>query len=366
MGFANSRRSLLQSLGAAAIGISFTGLGACSKPAGGGGAEANKLNFYTWDTYIGETTLPDFKAASGIDVNMSLFSNNDELFAKMKAGNPGFDVIVPSNEFVTRMSSAGLLEPIDHALIPNLKNISPEFLNPDYDLGRKYSMPYTWLLIGIGYRISKMPKGFVPDSWKYVFDSDMFKKKIAVMSESADLIRLTAKYLGYSPNGLTPDKIKTIEAVLTKQIKAGNIHAFHNDDGQDMLASKEVDIVIEYNGDIAQLQSEDKDVGFVVPKEGSLINSDNLCIPKGAPRPGNAHKFINYLLEAKAGADITKKILYPTPNAAAKALMPDSYKNNLTIFPPADIMAKCEYGRFEGAEMAQMMEEAITRVKASA
>ena len=147
-----SRRSLLTALGAAAVGISF-GAAGCSKPAGKGaaaGAEPPTLNFYNWDTYIGETTLADFKTASGIDVNMTLFATNDELFAKMKTGNSGYDVIVPSNDFVTRLADSGLLLPLDHAKLPNIKNIDPAFMNPDYDPGRKWSVPYTWLVLGIG------------------------------------------------------------------------------------------------------------------------------------------------------------------------------------------------------------------------
>ena len=115
-----------------------------------------------------------------------------------------------------------------------------------------------------------------------------------------------------------------------------NIKAFHDDNGQDLLAKGEVDLVLEYNGDIAQAMVEDDDIDFVIPKEGSQLNSDTLCIPKGAQRPKNAHAFINYLLDAEAGKKITETILYPTPNAAAKALMPDNYKNNPVIFPAAD------------------------------
>ena len=357
-----SRRSLLTALGAAAVGLSFTALDGCGpKPAAPAGGEGNKLNFYNWDTYIGKTTLADFKKAAGVDVNMSLFATNDELFAKLKAGNPGFDVIVPSNEFVTRMSQAGMLEPLDHAKIPNLKNVDPAFLNPDYDPGRKFSMPYTWLVLGIGYRKSKV-KG-VPDSWKYLFDSAQYNGRIALLSESADLIRLAAKYKGHSVNNIPPEVVAEIEKMLIHQ--KPYVKAFHDDNGQDMLLAGDVDLVLEYNGDIAQVMKEDPDLDFVIPKEGSLLNSDTLCIPKGAPRPNNAHRFINYLLDAQAGAEISKTILYPTPNAAAKALMPDDYKNNPVIFPPAEAMSQCEYGAFEGAEKAQLYEEVITRVRAA-
>jgi spermidine/putrescine transport system substrate-binding protein len=364
LGGGASRRSLLSGLGAAAVGLSFGGALAGCSPGGektAAGGEEAKVNFYNWDTYIGETTLDDFQKASGVKVDMSLFATNDELFAKLKAGNPGFDVIVPSNEFVTRMIQANMLMPLDHAKIPNIKNIDPAFADAAYDPGRKYSMPYTWLVLGIGYRKSKVQG--VPDSWKWLFDSPQYQGRIALLSESADLVRLAAKYKGHSLNAIPPEVVAEIEQMLIRQ--KPYVKAFHDDNGQDMLLSGEVDVVLEYNGDMAQAMTEDDDIGFVVPKEGSLLNSDTLCIPAGAPRPDNAHKFINYLLDAAAGAEISKTILYPTPNAAAKALMPDDYKNNPVIFPPADILAKCEYGAFEGAEKAQLYEEVITRVRAA-
>jgi spermidine/putrescine transport system substrate-binding protein len=90
-----------------------------------------------------------------------------------------------------------------------------------------------------------------------------------------------------------------------------------------------------------------------------------MCIPTGAPNPNNAHAFINFLLDGQNGANITKTILYPTPNAAAKALMDDTYKNNPTIFPPAEVMAKCEYGKYAGSKITQAFEAAMTRVRAA-
>jgi spermidine/putrescine transport system substrate-binding protein len=360
------RRSLLQGLGVAAIGISFGGLAACSKSESGASGkiastgEEPKLNFYNWDTYIGETTLADFKGASGIDVNMTLFASNDELFAKLRAGNPGYDVIVPSNDFVERMITAGMIVPLDHAQIPNMKNIDPSFIDVAYDPGRKYSMPYTWLTLGIGYRKSKVKTA--PDSWKLLFDSDEYKGRIAVLSEAGDMFRLHGKYLGKSVNDLTATDIATIEAMMIKQ--KPNIKAFHEDNGQDLLLKGEVDLVLEYNGDIAQIQAEDEDIGFVLPKEGSQLNSDTLCIPKDAPHPKNAHAFINYLLDAEVDKKVTETILYPTPNNAAKDLMPEDYKNNPTIFPSAEQLAKCEYAKFR-PDMQSLYEEAFTRVRAS-
>jgi len=357
-----SRRSLLAGLGAAAAGISFSGLEGCAPKAPiGPNGEEQKLNLYNWDTYTGKTTLADFKAATGVAVNMSLFATNDELFSKLKAGNPGFDVIVPSNEYVTRLRIAGLIQPLDLAKIPNRANLLPAFQNPAFDPGRRWSMPYTWLCLGIGYRKSKVDG--VPDSWKWLMDSDRYKGRIGLFSEADDLIELGAKYMGHSVNAIPLDMVDRIARMYIKQ--KPNIKIFHNDEGQDLLLSGDIDIVMEYNGDIAQVMMEDPDLDFVVPKEGSILNSDCLCIPAGAPRPDNAHKFINFILDAKNGAEIYQTIKYPTPNAAALALMPESYRNNKAIFPPAEAMARCEYARFEGLQRAQLYDETLTRIFAS-
>jgi spermidine/putrescine transport system substrate-binding protein len=355
-----SRRSLLAGLGGAvAAGLTLGGCGT-RWPIGKNGEEA-RLNLYNWDTYTGATTLGDFQKATGVEVKMSLFGNNDELFAKLKAGNPGFDVIVPSNEFVTRMRLSDMLMPIDHAKIPNFANLLPEFRDVPFDPGRRYSIPYTWLVLGLGYRKSKVDG--VPDSWKWVMDSDRYKGRIGLFSEADDIIRLGAKYLGHSVRGVTPAVTRQVVEMLIRQ--KPYVKVFHHDEGQDLLAAGDIDIVVEYNGDIAQVMAEDPDLGFVVPREGTLINSDCLCIPKGAPRPDNAHRFINFLLDAKVGAGISQTIRYPTPNGAALALMPAEYRDNPAIFPPADRMARSEYGDFEGIARAQAVDEAVTEILAA-
>src|SRR5665213_1485964 len=353
------RRSLLAGLGAAAAALT---LDACA-PKGriGPNGEEQKLNLYNWDTYTGKITLADFKAATGIAVKMSLFATNDELFAKLRGGNPGFDVIVPSNEFVTRMRIAGMLMPLDHARIPNFANLLPAFQTAPFDPGRRWSMPYTWLLLGIGYRKSKIDG--VPDSWKWVMDSDRYKGRIGLFSEADDLMELGAKYMGYSVRHIPVPVIDRVARMYIRQ--KPNIKIFHHDEGQDLLLSGDIDIVMEYNGDIAQVMIEDPDLDFVVPREGSLLNSDCLCIPKGAPRPDKAHQFINFILNGKVGAEISNTIKYPTPNASALALMPASYRDNRVIFPPAEIMAKCEYADFEGMARAHLFDETLTRIFAA-
>jgi spermidine/putrescine transport system substrate-binding protein len=230
-----------------------------------------------------------------------------------------------------------------------------------FDPGRKYSLPYTWLVIGIGYRKSKVKE--VPDSWKWLFDSDAYKGRITVMSDASELFRNCFKYLGHSLNDASPELLNQAEAMLAKQ--KPYIKTFHEDNGQDLLLSGEVDLAMEYNGDIAQIMTEDDDIDFVVPKEGAMRQQDTLAIPKGAPHPENALKFINFIFEPEVGAGITKTILYPSPNAAAVALMPEDYRDNKVIFPPADVMAKCEYPNYLGPEFSRLLDEAMTRLRAA-
>lgn len=355
-----SRRSLLAGLGVAAAAFS---LDACAArgPLGANGEE-QRLNFYNWDTYTGRTTLADFKAATGVTVKMSLFSTNDELFSKLRAGNPGFDVIVPTNNYVTLLRSAGLIQPLNLEKIPNRRNILPGFQNPPFDPGRRWSMPYTWLVLGLGYRKSKMIGG-VPDSWKWVMDSDRYKGRIGVFSESDDMIELGAKYLGYSVREIPLPVVERVAQMYIRQ--KPNIKIFHHDEGQDLLLAGDIDIVMEYSGDIAQVMLEDPDLDFVVPREGSIISSDCLCIPTGAPRPDNAHRFINFILDAKNAAEISDTIKYPTPNGAALALMPAAYRDNPVIYPPRSVMARCEYADFEGLARAHLYDETVTRIFAA-
>ncbi len=154
-----SRRSFLK--GSAALGISLA-----IAPGVVWGAEEKRLNVYNWDTYIGENTITNFTKSTGIKVRYDLFANNEELFAKLKEGNPGFDVIFPSDYMVETMTATKILVPLDHGKIPNIKNIGPNFSNPAYSPGMKYAIPYMWGTIGIGYRQSKVKPA--PTSWKTV------------------------------------------------------------------------------------------------------------------------------------------------------------------------------------------------------
>ncbi len=350
-----SRRKFLAGSGAIAAGLTFAPYKSFS-------AEEKKINFYNWDTYIGETTLDDFNSATGIEAKMDLFADNDELFAKLKEGNPGYDVIVPTNDYVERMITADMLVAIDHNKIPNFSNIEKSFQEATFDPGRKYSLPYMWGTIAMGYRKSKVSAAEA-DTWATVYESDKFAGRIALLGDAQNVIGHALKFLGFSLNSKNPAEIKQAEELIIAHKK--NFKVFADDNGQDLLASGEVDIAQEWNGDILQVMEEDDDITLNVPKEGGLLWQDCLCIAKGAPHPENAHAFMNYLLDAKAGAAIADYIQYATPNGAAKKLMDKEYINNTAIFPSEATLANCESAIFLGAEATKLYDDAWTRINAA-
>jgi spermidine/putrescine transport system substrate-binding protein len=350
-----SRRRFMQ--GAAAMGLSITAM-----PKFAAAADEKLVNFYNWDTYIGETTLADFTKATGIEVKLDLFADNDELFAKLRGGNPGYDVIVPSGNWVARMSQADMLAPLDHNLIPNIRHITPRFINSSsFDPGRKFSLPYMWGTIGIGYRKSKFTEP--PASWKWLYDSDKYAGRMALMTESDVLLGMALKYLGYSLNTTDDAQLAQAEALIIRQ--KPHIKAFAEDNGQDLLASGEVDLVMEWNGDIAQLMAEDPDIGYVVPAEGGVLWEDTLAIPKGAPHLQNAHAFINFLHEPEVNAGIATTVQYATPNQSALALMDASYTGNPVIFAPQSVIEKSETLNYLGEAVITKRQEACTRIFAA-
>jgi spermidine/putrescine transport system substrate-binding protein len=351
--FRGNRRQLLKGAGMFAA-LTFLPRHALSE-------EEKKLSFFNYDTYTGENTLADFNAATGIEVKLDLFADGDELFTKLKAGNPGYDVIVPPSNTLERMIKANMVLALDHSKIPNIANVDPLFMNASFDPGRKFSLPYMWGTVGIGYRISKVEGA--PDSWKWLFDDQKYAGKVAVLGDQEHAIGGALKYLGYSYNSTNMEELTKAKDLLiaAKSI----IKKYADDTGQDLLAQGEVDLTMEYNGDIAQLMAEDKDVSYIIPKEGSNVWEDTIAIATGAPHPENAHAFLNYVFDKDAGKHIAETIQYATPNKAAKEIMDPAYRENAAIFPPDDVVAKCEYAAYLGEEALRVRDEIWTAIQAA-
>lgn len=312
--------------------------------------ENKTLNFLNWATYIAENTVPDFEAACGVKVTTDFYGSNEELLARMRAGNPGFDLIVPSGYTVAEMIAEGLLEPLDKANIPNIKNISPDLLDRQFDPGNVYSLPYQWGTVGIGYNVKAVAAVMGEDveitSWNQLFDYPV--ARVGWLDDQRVIMGIGLLMLGYDPNSANPDEIQEATDYLVEKGRK-NVLRIAVDDGQELLARGEVDMVIEYSGDIFQVAlacEEDPNCGteyaYILPDEGANMWIDNLVIPTGAQNKRLAEAFIDYVLHPQVGADISNYIAYATPNQVSidAGLIDEYLLESPIIYPTADVFER--------------------------
>jgi len=293
------------------------------------------LSIYNWSDYIDDRSIPAFQAHSGIRVNYDVYSSNDDLLAKMKAGGAQFDIIVPTNWFVPTYRSLSLIEPLPRDLIPNLRHLDRAFVDTDYDPGNQYTVPWQWGTTGIGYNVTKVPGGKI-DSWKPLFDpAPQMAGRVSLLREASELVNCALIYLGKTPNS-TADADLAAVVSLIRSLK-GRVSKFSSDTYIDELAKNQTWIAHGWSGDVFQAAERNRNVAYAIPKEGSLRWADVMCIPKGAPHPKNAALFMNYVLTPTVNARISKYVSYGTPVTLAKALLPDEQLQDPTIYPPASV-----------------------------
>ena len=309
-------------------------LAPAAQPLPGNRRNERLLNIYNWSDYIDDRTVPLFQALTNIRVNYDVYSSNEDLLAKLQAGPTDYDIVVPTSWFVPTYRQLGLIEPLRQDLIPNLTNIDREFVETDYDPGNRYSIPWQWGTTGIGYNSRRAP-GTV-DSWGAIFrPAAAMNGHVSLLREVTDLIGCALLYLGKSPNSSKnadlAEVVKLVRSVKPKLSK------FTSDTYIDELAAGETWLAQGWSGDVFQAQDQNANVGYVIPKEGSLRFVDVMCIPKGAPHPGNAARFMNYVLHPKVQARISKYVSYGTPVSLAKPLLPSEQVTDPAIYPPSSI-----------------------------
>ncbi len=303
-----------------------------------------ELSIYNWTDYIDDEIIEQFEAECGVNITYDTFSSNEDLLAKLQAGATGYDVIVPSDYMVTIMRQLDMLKELDKANIPNLANLNEIFLDPPYDPGLVYSVPYQWGTTGIGYNEATV--GEVPDSWDWIFDPEKVSQlggEISLLNDQREVIGAALKYAGYSMNSVDEAELAEAKEVILA-IKP-YVATFDSDAYEDLLVAGDVALGHGWSGGYFQgiYESEDENLGYVIPQEGSVIWTDNMAIPKTSRRPYTAEIFINYMLEPEIGAQLTNWTYYGSPNAASLPMIADEIKENPGIYPPEETMGKLEF-----------------------
>ncbi|MEV1116696.1 spermidine/putrescine ABC transporter substrate-binding protein [Actinosynnema sp. NPDC049800] len=315
-----------------------------------------KLNFYNWTDYIAPDTLPGFKDASGIEVTYDNFSSNDEMEAKIASGAAGYDLVVPSDNFLRRFLRSGLLTPLDHDLLPNLGNLGKRFTEADYDPGNAYSVPWAWGTTGLAY--SKSQLGDVTGFSAY--DLAAAQGRATILDEARDALALGLLKLGHDPNTTDAGQIaEAVEVLLELKGKLGQITS----DVIEPLTSGQTPLAQAYSGDAFQARDANDDLAYAIPVEGGLSYVDLLCVPKDAPHAENAHWFIDYVLEPSVGAALANAIRYGSPNEAAKPMIEPELLNDPLVYPSDEQLAKLPFTKDLGADVEARYADAWTRVK---
>jgi len=323
-------------------------------------AEDKVLNVYNWAEYISPTALRDFTTSTGIKIVYDTFDSNEALLAKMQAGATGYDVIFPSDYMVAIMRKSDLLAPLDRSKLPNLANIEPKFLNLYFDPGNQYSTPYLWGTTGIAVRIDKIKTPV--DSWMTLFKPPAeLHGRISMLNDMRDVIGAALKALGYSINSVNPAEIAAAKKLVLEQKAAVKLYDSAN--YKIHLDTAEVWLGHAWNGDVSALYWKgNKNLRFVLPKEGGVMYMENVCIPKSAPHKENAIKFINFLMNPRTAADISNYTYYATPNKAAKPFILKAVLEDKTIYPPESVLKKFEFLQDVGRAM-RMYEDAWLEIK---
>jgi putrescine transport system substrate-binding protein len=306
---------------------------AAAQPLPGNRRDERVLNIYNWSDYIDERTIPLFQALTNIRVNYDVFSSNEDLLAKLRAAPTDYDIIVPTSDFIPTYRSLDLIEPLRQDLMPNLTSLDREFVETDYDPGNRYTVPWQWGTTGIGFNRRRTK---TPDSWEAVFQpAAAMAGHVTLLREVTDLIGCALLFMGKNPNS-TNDR-DLAEVVKLVRAAKSKVRRFTTDTYIDELAASETWLAQGWSGDVFQAQDQNPDVAYVIPKEGSLRFVDVMAVPKGAPHPGNAARFMNYTLLPKVQARISRYVSYGTPVSLAKPLLPPDQVRDPAIYPPASI-----------------------------
>lgn len=306
------------------------------------------LHLYTWADYIRPDAVKTFEAKAGCKVVIDTFDSNEALYARLKAGASGYDVLVPTSYMVQVMAGEGMLAELSADQLPNLKNVDPDVLKIIWDKGMKWSVPYT-----VGYAVLAYRKDRVKDpvaSWSMLDRPDL-RGRITLLDDMRETLGAALKTLGHSIN--TTNEAELAEAVKVVQRWRPNVARFDNEGYKSGLDSGEFLLVHGYSGDLFQVVQENPNVGILIPEEGITGGCDMLVIPKGARSPKLAHAFINHLLDPDVAAENMQWMGYPCPNTEAMKRVEAEFLKHPAVTLPDNVKDNVEVIEDVGTDLAK-------------
>lgn len=317
-------------------------------------AEDKTLHVYNWSDYIAADTIAKFEKQSGIKVVYDVFDSNETLEAKLLAGKSGYDVVVPSNNFLAKQIKAGVYQELDKSKLPNWKNLDTDLLNAvgnASDKGNAHAFPYMWGTIGIGYNPEKVKAALGVDkidSWDVVLKPENIAKLkscgVSFLDSPTEMIPVALHYLGYPTDSQDKKQLAEAEALFLK-IRP-SIAYFHSSKYISDLANGNICVAVGYSGDLEQSKARAHEAGdkvkisYAIPKEGAGSFYDMVAIPKDAENLDAAYQFMNFLMQPEIMAEITNAVRFPNGNKAATPLVDKDISGDPSIYPSDEVKAK--------------------------
>jgi putrescine transport system substrate-binding protein len=338
--------------------------------------EDKVLFVYNWSDYIGPDTIKDFEAKTGIKVTYDVFDSNEVLETKLLAGRTGYDVVVPSANFLERQIKAGVFMKLDKSKLPNLVNMDQEIMKRValHDPGNEHAINWMWGTTGIGYNPDKVKAALgtdTIDSWAAIFEPENAKKLakcgIAMLDAPSEVMDSVQIYLGLDPNS---EKAEDLAAAAAKLEKVRDyVKYFHSSQYINDLATGEICVALGWSGDVLQARTRGAEaekpvkVAYTVPKEGAIIWFDMLAIPADAPHPNNAHEFLNFVMDPQVIAGVSNYVSYANGNAASLPFLDDAVRNDPSVYPPEEVKQKLHAHLAESQEYSRELNRAWTKVR---
>ena len=325
-----------------------------SEPKGSG-----ELNVFVWTEYVPDSVFEKFTEETGIKVNVSTYSSNEDMLAKVKSESEGtYDMVLPSDYMIQLMIAQDMLEPLDKDKLTNLSNIGEAYLNPSYDPGNVYTVPYQGGVAGIAVNTKKVTKPIT--SYADLFDPSL-AGQLVVLDDYRAVIGITARSLGYSMNETDPVKLAEIEEKLLSL--KNNISVYDSDSPKSVMISGDCNVGMIWSAEIALSNAENPDIQVVYPKEGPYVFMDNWAILKGSKNKDNAMTFMNYMLKPETAVMVSEEFPYLCPNTEAVKMMGSDYSDNPAKNPPADVIAAGEYVQNLDNATLELYNEMWTKLK---
>ena len=318
-----------------------------------------EINVFVWTEYVSDAAIEAFEKDTGIKVNLSTYSSNEDLLAKLKSESEGtYDVILPSDYAVEYLIAQEKLEALDKDKLTNLSNIDDTYLDESYDPGNVYSVPYEGGVACIAVNTAKVDKEIT--SYGDLFDSSL-AGQLVVLDDYRAVIGMTERSMGLSMNETDPDTLATVEEKLLTL--KDNVKLYDSDSPKSALISGDCTVGMVWSAEAALAMDENPDIQIVYPSEGAYVFLDNWAIPKGAKNYDGAMEFINYMPSAEAAKMNIVDFPYLCPNKAALELMGDDYVNNEAKNVPSEVIANGEFVSYLDTDTLAIYDEMWTKLK---